>query len=60
MDKCDFCQEEYETGRHPYYKEGNITFCAECYERLLKENFPPKVVNKRIKDMACKPKKKKK
>lgn len=53
---CQNCKEPYQTGKHPYYTQGEVSFCADCYEALLKEKLTPKVALQRItklKTMAC-------
>jgi len=59
---CQNCKEPYQTGKHPYYTQGEVSFCADCYEALLKEKLTPKVALQRINrlnklKMACSKKK---
>lgn len=46
---CNHCHDPYDKGKKPYYPQGGIAFCSDCYGNLLKEKLSPKVAQKRIK-----------
>lgn len=53
-DSCQFCKAIYPDEIGQIIKEGNVTICRDCYERLIFENLPIKKAYKRV--MACKKK----
>ena len=46
---CKQCGDPYEIGAKPYYGEGDVCFCADCYANLIKEKLPYRKIESIIK-----------